>query len=422
MADRELKTMFHQASNKSTPVSEGTEMGEIGNVQIDQYAGRDGVMVQLTPVNGERHVQMTKEEALKLSERLKKWASSDEIARPGDYADESIEEDHYDYGPIVDAIMNLADREDEQWADDPDMDGGDRDYFMMVAKGVDSGDWEEARMNILDGDTSPKEEVLELIASMSPELLKHIFPRDAEKEMYFATMREKKQKETQMETELERILNLAGVVKEAPEEVEETKEEKLEEAKCGCCDNDPCDCADDCSCKESVNEAKVDEDDVEEGSIKYMHSMKKDGKSDEEIGKELSMSADEVKKAMKKTESEESTETPLEEEEELEEIDVVEESPTMDTTQLIHLLKLSGVSEEKITDKLQALEEAWANTPEGVGETEPTAHAGEDNMDFAQMVNLSLKRYLDAQDMKVSVTESHTVEGMKQKYADKKAK
>jgi biotin operon repressor len=334
----------------------------------------------------------------------------------------NLEEDHYDYGPIVKAIMNLAQREDDYWGDDPEMDGGDRDYFMMVAKGIDTGDWEEARMNILDGDTAPKEEVLELIADMSPELLKHIFPRDAEKAKYLATMREKKQKETQMETELERILNLAGVVKEAPEEVEETKEEKLEEAKCGCCGNDPCDCADDCSCKESVNEAKVDEDDVEEGSIKYMHSMKKDGKSDEEIGKELNMSADEVKKAMKKTESVEETEETLEETEELEEVDVVEESPTMDTTQLIHLLKLSGVSEEKITSKLQALEEAWGNTPEGVGETEPTAHAGEDNMDFAQMVNLSLKRYLDAQDMKVSMNEDHTVEGMKEKYTASKNK
>ena len=34
-------------------------------------------------------------------------------------------------------------------------------------------------------------------------------------------------------------------------------------------------------------------------------------------------------------------------------------------------------------------------------------------MDFAQAVNLSLKRYLDAHDMKISVNESHSKEGMK---------
>ena len=44
-----------------------------------------------------------------------------------------------------------------------------------------------------------------------------------------------------------------------------------------------------------------DDEDVEEGSIKYMHSLKAKGHSDEEIAKELNMSADEVKKAMSKT-------------------------------------------------------------------------------------------------------------------------
>ena len=53
-------------------------------------------------------------------------------------------------------------------------------------------------------------------------------------------------------------------------------------------------------------EVQVEDDDVEEGSIKYMHSLKAKGHSDEEIAKELNMSADEVKKAMAK--SEETTE------------------------------------------------------------------------------------------------------------------
>lgn len=121
------------------------------------------------------------------------------------------------------------------------------------------------------------------------------------------------------------------------------KESSLEESSCGCCGNTPCDCADDCGCKESVNE-----------------------------------------------------------------------SPTMDTTQLITLLKNSGFTAEAIEEKLNE----WANTPEGVGEIDPTSHG--DAYEMAQSVNLSLKRYLDAQDMKVQVSESHTVESMKEKYKNKK--
>lgn len=128
-------------------------------------------------------------------------------------------------------------------------------------------------------------------------------------------------------------------------EAEEAEEETLEESSCGCCGETPCECGDDCGCKESVNE-----------------------------------------------------------------------SPTMDTTQLITLLKNSGFTAEAIEAKLNE----WANTPEGVGEVEPTAHG--EAYDFAQSVNLSLKRYLDAQDMKVQVSESHTVEGMKEAYKAKKNK
>ena len=54
--------------------------------------------------------------------------------------------------------MLMADREREQ-ADDPEMNGGDADYFMMVAKALDTEDYEEARMAVLNGDTAPKEEV-----------------------------------------------------------------------------------------------------------------------------------------------------------------------------------------------------------------------------------------------------------------------
>ncbi len=92
----------------------------------------------------------------------------------------------------------------------------------------------------------------------------------------------------------------------------------------------------------------------------------------------------------------------------------VNEAPTMGTTQLINLqnlLKNSGLSEEFIEQKINE----WANTPspELVGEQEPTAHG--DAYDFAQGVNLSLKRYLDAEDMKVGLKE-HKVEDLKAAY------
>jgi hypothetical protein len=51
-----------------------------------------------------------------------------------------------------------------------------------------------------------------------------------------------------------------------------------------------------------MDEAEVNEDDIDEGSIKFMHSLKAKGKSDEEIAKELDMEPAEVKKAMAKTE------------------------------------------------------------------------------------------------------------------------
>ena len=88
----------------------------------------------------------------------------------------------------------------------------------------------------------------------------------------------------------------------------------------------------------------------------------------------------------------------------------LEESPTMDTTQLITLLKNSGLSEEAINKKINE----WANTPAGAAEEEATSH-GEPYENFAQSVNLSLKRYLDAEDMKVGLKE-HKVEDIKEAY------
>jgi hypothetical protein len=94
----------------------------------------------------------------------------------------------------------------------------------------------------------------------------------------------------------------------------------------------------------------------------------------------------------------------------------ISEAPTMDTTQLITLLKNSGLSEEAINKKINE----WANTPAGAAEEEATSH-GEPYENFAQSVNLSLKRYLDAEDMKVGLKE-HKVEDIKEAYKKSKEK
>lgn len=94
----------------------------------------------------------------------------------------------------------------------------------------------------------------------------------------------------------------------------------------------------------------------------------------------------------------------------------ISEAPTIDTTQLITLLKNAGLSEEKIKTKL----DEWANTPAGAAEEEATSH-GEPYENFAQSVNLSLKRYLDAEDMKVGLKE-HKVEDIKEAYKKSKEK
>lgn len=93
----------------------------------------------------------------------------------------------------------------------------------------------------------------------------------------------------------------------------------------------------------------------------------------------------------------------------------LDESPTMDTTQLVSMLHLAGLSEEAIERKITE----WANSPEGCSETSPASHG--DPYDYAQPVNLSLKRYMDAEDKKVSVSE-HTIDSMKALYEESKKK
>lgn len=80
-------------------------------------------------------------------------------------------------------------------------------------------------------------------------------------------------------------------------ENEEVAEEVVTEAACGCCGNDPCDCADDCECKmnESIEESIVDEDEVEEDNAfnSAAAAAKKAGKSEFEFnGKKYKVKMD----------------------------------------------------------------------------------------------------------------------------------
>ena len=150
-----------------------------------------------------------------------------------------------------------------------------------------------------------------------------------------------------------------------------------------------------------VQEADIDEADIEENAFNQAAAAAaRAGKDTFEFGGKTH------KTTMKKDTAHKLDDDIQMEDEELESVD---ESPTMDTTQLVTLLKNSGLSEEAIAEKL----DEWANTPEGVGELEPTAHG--DAYDFAQGVNLSLKKYLDAEDMKVGLKE-HTVESLTEAY------
>lgn len=200
--------------------------------------------------------------------------------------------------------------------------------------------------------------------------------------------------------------------------------------------------------EESVKEAELSEEEQKIlEAIPYMFKLNKEGKSVEEIAKELNMTVDAVKDAMSKAKNEDVEEgrydgpnssccdAPLKNyndglgicsdcgdhagphEDELEEgaDETLEESPTMDTTQLAIIMKNAGLSEETIAQKL----EEWANTPEGVGEVEPTEHG--DAYDMAQAVNTSLKKYLDAEDMKVQVSEDTTSEDLTALYEAYKA-
>ena len=75
-----------------------------------------------------------------------------------------------------------------------------------------------------------------------------------------------------------------------------------------------------------------------------------------------------------------------------------------------------NLTEEQIKQRV----DEWANTPAvGASEEGETSH-GEPYENFAQSVNLSLKRYLDAEDFKVQGLKEHKVEDIKEAYKKSK--
>ena len=175
--------------------------------------------------------------------------------------------------------------------------------------------------------------------------------------------------------------------------------------------------------EEEINELNVSNDkETVKAKIGKLMKMAKDARDAGDSNKAYSIERGTEMSALQKKLSKLGEGEELEEElEELEEVAVVEddkeeleESPTMDTTQLVVMLKNAGLSEEAIEAKLNE----WANTPEGAASDEPESH-GEPYENFAQSVNLSLKRYLDAEDMKVGLKE-HKVEDIKAAYKAKK--
>lgn len=283
-------------------VTESTEMGTIGNIQIDQFASSDGVKVQITPINSQRHVQLDKEEAKELCNRLQKWVSGG--VQQGEYFNEDDLEEN---------AFNQA---------------------AAAAKRAGKSEFE------FNG------------------------------KKYKTTM--DKSTAHQLDDDIQ---------------VEEFEDEEL----CDKCDMKK----DECNC---------DHDDVSEGRY--------DGPNSECCDAPLKNYNDGIGICSDCGDHA----GPIDDEDELEEgaDETLEESPTMDTTQFITLLRNAGLSEEAIETKITE----WANTPEGVGEVDPTVHGGDDNYEFAQMVNLSLKKYLDAQDMKVQVAESEekTAETLTEAY------
>ena len=103
------------------------------------------------------------------------------------YPMESLQEDNEEAVEIADHYFDMAKQDDAN-------DGMDGSYFRQVARAVFRGDPQEMRDIILDGDTEPRERVLDHMARNHPDMLRKIFPKDADNASYLATMREAEEK------------------------------------------------------------------------------------------------------------------------------------------------------------------------------------------------------------------------------------
>ncbi len=204
MADRQG---FVKAAKIAFKMSENTEM-KIDNIKENQI--NEGVLDDTDEDGWMAKSQLYKaaKYAIKLhamisdQDNLEPWVQA-KITKASDYLQvvkhymeyegmnpypmEGLQEDNEEATAMADHYFDMAKQDDAN-------DGMDGDYFREVARAVFRGDPQEMRDIILDGDTEPRERVLDHMARNHPDMLRKIFPKDADNASYLATMREAEEK------------------------------------------------------------------------------------------------------------------------------------------------------------------------------------------------------------------------------------
>ena len=204
MSDRQG---FVKAAKIAFKMSENTEM-KIENIKENQI--NEGVLDDTDEDGWMAKSQLYKaaKYAIKLhsmisdQDNLEPWVQA-KITKASDYLQvvkhymeyegmnpypmEGLQEDNEEATNMASHYFDMAKEDDAN-------DGMDGDYFRMVARAVFRGDPQEMRDIILDGDTEPRERVLDHMARNYPDMLRKIFPKDADNASYLATMREAEEK------------------------------------------------------------------------------------------------------------------------------------------------------------------------------------------------------------------------------------
>ncbi len=204
MADRQG---FVKAAKIAFKMSENTEM-KIENIKENQI--NEGVLDDTDEDGWMAKSQLYKaaKYAIKLhamisdQDNLEPWVQA-KITKASDYLQvvkhymeyegmnpypmEGLQEDNEEATAMADHYFDMAKQDDAN-------DGMDGSYFRQVARAVFRGDPQEMRDIILDGDTEPRERVLDHMARNHPDMLRKIFPKDADNASYLATMREAEEK------------------------------------------------------------------------------------------------------------------------------------------------------------------------------------------------------------------------------------